>query len=166
MAKLIKCKDCGQEISKRAKACPNCGAEVKRTSLFTWIVTIFAVIFMISQFSGGGNTARTVSRVKVEEKPRLDVQSFRCEFEHGYHSIVGEVKNISPKKIDNVMAVGVFVTASGEVVKTDQSLIDYNPIMPNQTSPFKIMTTSNPQIKSCKLSFKTMFGGQIMTKGK
>jgi len=26
MAKLTKCKDCGREMSKRAKVCPGCGA--------------------------------------------------------------------------------------------------------------------------------------------
>ena len=28
---LTKCKDCGQEISKKAKACPACGAPVGKT---------------------------------------------------------------------------------------------------------------------------------------
>ena len=27
MAKLVKCKDCGHEVSKKAKTCPNCGVK-------------------------------------------------------------------------------------------------------------------------------------------
>lgn len=39
---LIKCRDCGEEVSKNAKACPKCGAAPrKKTSLFTWLVSIF-----------------------------------------------------------------------------------------------------------------------------
>jgi len=44
---LINCKECGQQISKSAKACPHCGAKVKRTGIFTWIVAgFFALMFL------------------------------------------------------------------------------------------------------------------------
>lgn len=37
---LIKCRECGAEISKKAESCPKCGAkQSKPTSLFTWIIT-------------------------------------------------------------------------------------------------------------------------------
>jgi len=38
---LTKCKECGHEIAKSAKACPSCGAKVKRTGCFTMGVAIF-----------------------------------------------------------------------------------------------------------------------------
>ncbi|WP_352338288.1 hypothetical protein [Psychrobacter sp. 16-MNA-CIBAN-0192] len=41
MSKLINCKDCGNQISKNAKSCPNCGAKNKRTSIITWLALIF-----------------------------------------------------------------------------------------------------------------------------
>jgi len=35
---LIKCKECGHQISKNAETCPNCGAKnKKKTSVITWI---------------------------------------------------------------------------------------------------------------------------------
>jgi predicted nucleic acid-binding Zn ribbon protein len=37
---LTKCKECGHLISRSATACPNCGAKIKRTSLFTKIVAV------------------------------------------------------------------------------------------------------------------------------
>lgn len=42
---LVKCTECGSQVSTEAKACPSCGARPpKRTSLVTWIVGgIFAV---------------------------------------------------------------------------------------------------------------------------
>lgn len=46
---LIKCKECGTNISTKAKACPSCGAVApKRTSIFTWI---FLVVFVAPVFA-------------------------------------------------------------------------------------------------------------------
>jgi primosomal protein N' len=48
---LVKCKECGEEISKKAEKCPRCGSpQKKKTSLFTWIVTIFAVFWGFNYF--------------------------------------------------------------------------------------------------------------------
>lgn len=44
---LIKCKECGEDVSSKAKACPKCGAKVpKKTSLFTWLLLGF-IAFVI-----------------------------------------------------------------------------------------------------------------------
>jgi len=48
---LTKCKECGKEISKKAEKCPHCGApQKKKTSLFTWLVTILIVLWVIGYF--------------------------------------------------------------------------------------------------------------------
>lgn len=43
---LVKCKECGAQVSTKAQACPTCGAALpKRTSLLTWLIGgMFAVI--------------------------------------------------------------------------------------------------------------------------
>ncbi|MGN0661475.1 MAG: zinc-ribbon domain-containing protein, partial [Oscillospiraceae bacterium] len=43
---LTKCKECGYEISKKAKNCPNCGAPANRTSCLTWLVLILIIVFV------------------------------------------------------------------------------------------------------------------------
>ena len=63
--------------------------------------------------------------------------------------------------ISNAVAIGIFRTSSGELVKKAEALLDYNPIMPNQTSPFEAGTSDNPEIKKCTVSFKRLLGGQI-----
>jgi len=59
MAKLIKCRDCEHEISKKAKSCPNCGAPQKaRTSPVTKLLAIIIFGSMgIAIFSGGGGSS-------------------------------------------------------------------------------------------------------------
>jgi hypothetical protein len=41
---LVKCKECGEQVSTSAKSCPKCGAKPpKKTSMFTWVVGFFLV---------------------------------------------------------------------------------------------------------------------------
>lgn len=96
----------------------------------------------------------------------LELLSSNCSTEHGYIFITGEVKNISEKPLKNIMAVGTFRTKEGEFIKTAEALINYNPIMPGQSSPFKAGTSENPLIKNCQTTFKTLFGKSISTQYK
>lgn len=47
---LTKWHECGQQISKTATQCPNCGAKIKRTSLFTKIIAGFSCLVFLSMF--------------------------------------------------------------------------------------------------------------------
>ncbi|MEM1113239.1 MAG: zinc ribbon domain-containing protein [Pseudomonadota bacterium] len=40
---LVECRECGSQISKKAKECPHCGAPQRRTSALTWFVAVIAV---------------------------------------------------------------------------------------------------------------------------
>lgn len=62
------------------------------------------------------------------------------------------------------MAVVIFRTENGTLVKTDDALIDYDPLMPGQSSPFQVLATENPAIKKLSLSFKHLLGGEIKYK--
>ena len=45
---LIKCKECGEEISKKAEQCPKCGAPgKKKIGFFKWLFIIFVVLVII-----------------------------------------------------------------------------------------------------------------------
>lgn len=35
---LVKCRECGREVSNRAKRCPGCGTDKPHISLSEWIV--------------------------------------------------------------------------------------------------------------------------------
>jgi hypothetical protein len=66
---LTKCSECGEAISKRAEKCPKCGApQKKKTSLFTWLVTIIVVLWAIGYFSGNRGTG-TTSTANSEREP-------------------------------------------------------------------------------------------------
>ena len=58
---LIQCRECGNQISKSAKACPSCGAQNKTgTSCLTWValaVFVFIVIGIISNDTSSSGAA-------------------------------------------------------------------------------------------------------------
>lgn len=75
---MVKCKECGKEISSKAKSCPSCGAPpAKKTSRATWLIAIFILVWIFSVLisdqtpetakaaPSAPNPARTVTPVKV-----------------------------------------------------------------------------------------------------
>lgn len=62
---LIKCSDCKEKISKKAKACPKCGAPVKKkTSLLTWLFTLLLVFFVFTMATSKKSTS-------TQKKPEI-----------------------------------------------------------------------------------------------
>ena len=94
---LIKCKECGHEISKSAKSCPNCGAKIVRTSGFTKVVAFFMVLGLIGYMSGLANQTKTTKATnstasstgsdssteptKIKEPPKPSWQTFTSKDE-------------------------------------------------------------------------------------
>jgi len=106
--------------------------------------------------TGNNNTAT--------DKERLELVSYSCNKEYGYFTIKGQVKNITDKPLKDVQAVGSIYTDDGTFVKSDSALVEYNPMLPGQTSPFTVMSTDNPAASKCQIEFKEFFGGTIPTK--
>lgn len=55
MGKLINCKTCNAEIAASAKACPNCGAKIKKPFYTKWWVWIIAIIIIAAIGNQGKN---------------------------------------------------------------------------------------------------------------
>lgn len=82
---LQKCKECGNEISKSAAACPKCGAKVKKTGCLTKIVAGVLILFAIGVIANlgskksdnvptrsGGNNVQTAPNIQIPQ----DQQNF------------------------------------------------------------------------------------------
>ena len=76
------------------------------------------------------------------------------------------MKNVSGAPLENLLAVVIFRTEDGTFVTSADSLLDFNPVMPGQTTPFSVMTTWNPLIKTGAITFKRFGGGGIRWKQK
>lgn len=163
-----KCRKCGRSVFKTDSKCPQCGASISVTQRVSpvWIVVgVLALLAFIGSIgdepSAPSTKASSPSARSEPATPPLQLQSWSCGTEHGYIHVRGEVKNVSSGKIDNVTVVGKFYTKSGDFVKSESALIDYNPILPGQSSSFETLGTENPAITDCKISFKSLLGGSI-----
>lgn len=161
---LTSCKACGRKVSRNAKKCPQCGVPIKgKIPLFAWLaipVVFLAAIgyfFYISSKSSPPAIAKQPAPPAADIRP-LELLSRKCGKENINVYIVGEVKNISPESMEKVMAVAMFRTKDGALVKSEEAIIHSNPILPGQTSPFKVGGTDDPAITDCYLSFKNQVG--------
>lgn len=80
-----------------------------------------------------------------------------------YVEAKGQVKNISGQNLQNVEAVASFFDGNGNFITSSDALIDYNPILAGQVSPFHILETYNPAMKKARIEFKYLMGGTIPT---
>lgn len=60
MAKMVKCKSCGQEIAKSAKVCPHCGAKQKKHIVLGVVLVLIGIILLAVAFGGGGEEPHKV----------------------------------------------------------------------------------------------------------
>jgi len=66
----LKCKNCGEEISKKAVVCPKCGAKIKKPFYKKgWFIAL-VVIFVIAAVSSGSNnsTEKTTTQEPVVQE--------------------------------------------------------------------------------------------------
>lgn len=69
---LNKCKECGGEVSDKAKTCPKCGAPVKKSgvSVIAIVVAAFFILIVFSMISREFKTATAPTKpVKSEQTP-------------------------------------------------------------------------------------------------
>lgn len=71
MSKLMKCKSCGETISKSAKSCPHCGEsyEAKSYGLGTLIVIGGGLVWLVSSITGTTSTTPSTSTPKTHITP-------------------------------------------------------------------------------------------------
>jgi uncharacterized protein YgiM (DUF1202 family) len=103
----------------------------------------------------------TAAQKRAYDAANLELIDWRWYNEHGYVKVEGRVKNISNSSLKNVTADVTFLTASKELVTSSEALIDFNPIMPGQTSTFSVIETYNPAMKSASITFRTLLGKSI-----
>lgn len=77
---LVKCKECGGQVSTKAEACPACGAKQKKpVGCLGWAFVILVFIpLMIAMFAGEGSkpTAKSGSQAAAADQKALDEACF------------------------------------------------------------------------------------------
>lgn len=174
---LMTCKECGKKVSRNAQKCSQCGVPIKRkTPPFLWLailgggvcLLVLGFFFITSTNSPPSKPTQlpdpspTPATAPSPDTRQLELISRKCGKENTNVFIIGEVKNISSESLAKVIAVGKFQTKDGELVKSVETVIDSNPILPGHTSGFKVGGADDPSITDCYLSFKNSSGQQLM----
>jgi hypothetical protein len=120
---------------------------------------------IMSSGSSYSNSTSSLSASREEAPaprgPMLELVKSHWYTEYDYAIYEGQVKNISSQPLKNVEAVATFYDSNGQFITSSDALIDFNPILPGQISPFKVMKTENPAMKKASIEFKDFSGGKI-----
>jgi hypothetical protein len=78
-----------------------------------------------------------------------------------FYECSGAVRNISGETQRNVQVVIAWLDAAGTTQTSDNALIEYNPLLIDQESPWKVIGTTNPALTKYTVNFKQLTGGTI-----
>jgi hypothetical protein len=96
----------------------------------------------------------------------LEASNIKARREHGHIIITGKVKNLTPHALEDVLVEAhLYTYKGGDVVTIQDSLIDYSPLMPGQSSTWEIYAADSSDIHDAVISFKHVLGRQLSARG-
>ena len=183
---LIRCAECGTQISDKAITCPRCGAPVDAAArrrgcgcgtLLLLLAGGGAFLFALLVYLLSGEkskeeaetdktatstaTPQTTPAATPEPTPVAPIQAgWRFSNQEGMITLKGEAKNVSGEAIKHVVAVGIFSAPDGSI-REEEYLLQPDPMQPGQTSTFEIKFKGDPQIQKADVRFKDVMGHPI-----
>lgn len=136
---LVKCKECGADVSTKAEACPKCGAKVPKgmgwgTKLFLGIVGV-GVIGALAEKSGGGAAGgaggKTTSTAAVAKSPKevalekVTIEKLDWRKEAGGNIMVVDItfKNSGMRDVKDIELRCDHASNSGTVIDSNKRTI-------------------------------------------
>ena len=96
--------------------------------------------------------------------PVLDVNSINVDRARGYTTVMGEVRNASGKKLNNVEAVVEYFDADHHLLKVETALLEIASIDPDEEAPFSVQTPDISGIAAYRVRFRHLLGDGISAK--
>lgn len=107
----------------------------------------------------------TIAAPTATAGPTLAILSANCLTDEriGFTTCEGSVMNLSTQPLENVQAVVRFGVGS-DLVSSDTALIEYDPLLPGQSSPWKVIARYNPAFNKWGVEFAHLLGGTITSR--
>ena len=183
---MKKCQNCAEEIQDAAVVCENCNRELSSPAvgatpeqakprthrgfkILGGLILGFGLLgaLLPKAASDPRATALAATAAVAAAVPQLEILSSRgYKSSDSYFSVEGQVKNVGSEPLKNVAVVATWFDDHGTFIKTNSALIDTDTILPGQTSPFKTLSRSNPDMSKFSVEFKRLVGGTIRTEDK
>lgn len=129
------------------------------------VVAIVGLAFLGSRLNDAYTPTPATSTPPAFAGPDLEILASRgYQSSSSYMSVEGQVKNVSGKSIDRLAAVTTWFTKDDQFLASDSALVEYQPLLHGQTSPFKTITRRNPEMGGFRVEFKVLGGGTVTTK--
>jgi len=119
------------------------------------------LIVSINCFACDQSNSGTEGNTTSGEEPSLEIRYWEWNREYGYIIAKGEVRNMSDKKLDNVMVNVRYYDDEMDFVKSELDVVDPDTILPDGIATFEVYTVDDRRIVNGKLSFQYPFGGDI-----
>ncbi len=179
---LVTCPDCGREVSDAAPTCPGCGRPVQAAAAATvrrsgcaagltgcLVALALGALGVLGFCAVVMNTpVKPTGTSSAPPKPApLELVTWRWSTSAGgrYVEVEGEVRNVSGAPLDGVQVVASFYDGGNQFITSDSAMVQYQPLLAGQTSPFKVMAIANPAMHTARVEFKKLFGGRLEHRG-
>ena len=130
-------------------------------ALWVGVLTLASFPETIATTTRTGGATQTVPGA-TESAPALELLAHRASrSSDSYFTVEGEVRNISSNNIDHVIVVVSWYSAADQFITSEQSVIEYSPLLAGQTSPFKAISRFNPEMRQYRVAFKRAGGRAI-----
>lgn len=105
-----------------------------------------------------------IREIELDSTYVLETISFKWGSTGSYAKARGQVKNRTNVPIENIEAVVTLYDKDDNYISHGSAMIEYDPLMPNQISPFNVYVKYNPVMEKAHLEFKLLMGPMIPTK--
>lgn len=176
MARLRKCKSCGNMVARDAKRCPQCGGKVNQSHGCLMIIILMIIVFIGICTSGEKTETETAKSIKLENDTRKDgAISFAKHFltNKCFNNEVFQVKfydNVKAEYLKNIAREGIdeklleFAREKGKtemnnwiVVTQDFSVSDDLDVKMNYLAIVEFIDEGNYKMKSMSINDKQIF---------
>ncbi len=119
------------------------------------VVALFSAPLLGSKDANVAPAAAAVADAAIETPAapvaspayELQVGHWNCDEAYGYFTIEGVVTNLTTKPIDSIVAVGTFYDGAGNFVKSDNGLIEYQPLLPHPVQGHDFQQPGDPPLR-------------------